>query len=391
MYNLSNPKETFIMATKKLDKNSKDIFYKDYCNVVKTAQQLLKDNTEWQARYASYLRDIIALKSELSLRCCKGLYYYTTISDIQDSTEDRLNIQIRYKGQYVGKILQKQNDLGLYTHQLIIDSKTAETNYKTFSKYKDESALTNDNGTPKKVVCDWHSSREANAFRKFFYTSPEKGCNNKGQEEHREHILESAFLSEIEKEKATDKLIRNIQPIKLHRLRFQFPTVFTGSSLRKDPINAKILKNLIYCKPGDGGGIDILARRKKGPSYLTVIELKETNKLKPEIAIRQAIAYATFIRELIRYDAEQNINNTTWYSEFGFNPNSLNKDLIIKCVIAMPGVSDPNLFKNAELTEIPLPDNTGKHKDKLLLHCINIDLKDGDRNNIINLIADKDF
>ena len=57
----------------------------------------------------------------------------------------------------------------------------------------------------------------------------------------------------------------------------------------------------------------------------------------------------------------------------------------------MPGVSDPNLFRNAGLTEIPLPDNTGKHKDKLLLHCINIDLKDGDRNNIINLIADKDF
>ena len=81
----------------------------------------------------------------------------------------------------------------MYTHQLIIDSTTAETNYKTFSKYKDESALTNDNGTPKKVVCDWHSSREANAFRKFFYTSPEKGCNNKGQEELTEHIKNLTF------------------------------------------------------------------------------------------------------------------------------------------------------------------------------------------------------
>ena len=57
----------------------------------------------------------------------------------------------------------------------------------------------------------------------------------------------------------------------------------------------------------------------------------------------------------------------------------------------MPNVKNPNLFIDAGLTEIPLPDNTGKHKDKLLLHCINIDLKDGDRNNIINLTADKDF
>ena len=69
----------------------------------------------------------------------------------------------------------------------------------------------------------------------------------------------------------------------------------------------------------------------------------------------------------------------------------LDKDLVIKCVVALPDVKDPNLFINAELSEIIIPDRNNQYKDKLLLHCINIDLKDGDRNNIINLIADKDF
>lgn len=380
------------MKTKEvLNINSKDKFYNDYCNVVRTAQKLLKENVDWQDRYTRYRGAIIALNRELSLRPSKNLYYYTTISDIKNTSKEKLKTQIRYKGQLVGKLDQVQDVSGLYKYLLIIEPELTKTNCETFLEYKDIPALNDQNGTFKKVECDWQSSEEAKAFRKFFWNDLQKRCNSKGQEEHGEHTLESALLSELEKTTSDNKYIRWIQPIKLKNMRFQFPTALSASKLKNDPINANILSHLLYSR----GGIDILARRKEDTkSYLTVIELKDefNEKEKPEIAIRQAIAYATFMRELIRYDAANSVDSQNWwYSIFGLNSKTLDNDLVIKCVVAMPGISDPNLFIHAGLTEIPLTDGTDKYQDKLLLHCINIELKDGDKNSINNLIPDDKF
>ena len=104
-----------------------------------------------------------------------------------------------------------------------------------------------------------------------------------------------------------------------------------------------------------------------------------------------AIAYATFIRELIRCDAAKGNANSSWYALFGLNTKDLDKDLVIKCVVALPDVKDPNLFINAELSEIIIPDRNNQYKDKLLLHCINIELQDGDKNKITKLIPDENF
>lgn len=388
------------MTTRELSKDSRDIFFNDYCNIVKTAQQLLKENPEWQARYTGYIKKISSISSEFKLSEPKNLFYYTNMTSINHSNNSKLIAQIRYKGQQIAELHKITNNQKEDHYLFFINGvnnkckkKTiAEMNCETFPGYTDIKILNQEYGIPN---CNWESSEEAEAFKKFFESSPRKGLSNKDQEGNREHILESAFLSEIGKSTSDNKKILRIQPIKLKGLRFQFPTPFSASHLHADPINAYTLPNLKY-SGHNVGPIDILARRKKGnKSYITVIELKDENKKgnneTPEIAIRQAIAYATFLRELIRYDAVNGDADSSWYTSLGLNPKTLENDLVIKCVIAMPDISDPNLFSKAELTEIPLSDSTDKYQDKLLLHCIKIVLQNDDKNEITKLIPDKDF
>ena len=374
-----------------LDKNTQDYFNEKYLKVIKHVQELLSQNTEWKTKYSKYKDDIFASKNSLMLRQRQNLYYYTNFSDSMKTTDKKLYAQIRYRGQLVGKICQTENIPGKFEHILIIDNKDRERNCKTFPGYQNVEELNGFAGKSSTLKCDWHNSKEAQAFRKFFKGSLKKGLKSHSQESHGEHTLESAFLTEIEKRDSITKSLCYIQPVKLKNLRFQFPTGLSASKLHKDITNNNI-KHLSYSE--NGGGIDILARRKKGnQSYLTVIELKDEYKEqeKPEIAIMQAIAYATFIRELIRCDAANSNANSSWYALFGLNTKDLDKDLVIKCVVALPDVKDPNLFNNAELPEILIPDRNNQYKDKLLLHCINIELQDGDKNKITKLIPDKYF
>ena len=375
-----------------LDKNTRDFFLDKYLNVIDHVQILLSQNTEWKTKYSKYKNDIFASKNSLMLRQQQNLYYYTNFSDSIKTTDKKLYAQIRYRGQLVGKICQTENISGKFEHILIIDKKDGEHNCKTFPGYQNVEELNGFAGKSSTLKCDWHNSKEAQAFRKFFKGSLKKGLKSNSQESRGEHTLESAFLTEIEKRDSITKSLCYIQPVKLKNLRFQFPTGLSASKLHKDINKKNDIKHLSYSE--NGGGIDILARRKKGnQSYLTVIELKDEYKEqeKPEIAIMQAIAYATFIRELIRCDAANSNANSSWYALFGLNTKDLDKDLVIKCVVALPDVKDPNLFSNAELPEILIPDRNNQYKDKLLLHCINIELQDGDKNKITKLIPDKYF
>ena len=164
-----------------------------------------------------------------------------------------------------------------HNYILIIDSKDGEHNRKTFPGYQNIEELNGLAGKSSTIKCDWHNSKEAQAFRKFFKGSLKKGLKSHSQESHGEHTLESAFLTAIEKRDSITKSLCYIQPVKLKNLRFQFPTILSASKLHKDITNKNNIKHLSYSEKG--GGIDILARRKKGnQSYLTVIELKDEYK-----------------------------------------------------------------------------------------------------------------
>ncbi len=86
---------------------------------------------------------------------------------------------------------------------------------------------------------------------------------------------------------------------------------------------------------GAGGEIDIFCRRKAGNrSRLTVIEVKDEN-LSSEtfhLAIKQAIAYAVFIRELARSESGRD-----WMELWGMGNQPWEKEgFTINAAVAMP-------------------------------------------------------
>ncbi|MGM9570404.1 MAG: hypothetical protein ACI3XC_10040 [Phascolarctobacterium sp.] len=378
-----------------LNADTKDFFYNEYLKIINHIQSLLNKDTGWGERYLGYKKRLFSCNNTLRLRCDKrnNLFYYTNFTNSMKATDKTLYAQIRYSGQPVGKIRQTTKKNGTLEHILIIDAEDAKNNCNTFVGYENNPIFNGRNGIPSKKKCDWHTSKTAEAFRKFFREGPKKGLKSNSKEANGEHTLESAFISEIEKRHSKDKSLLYIQPIKLKGLRFQFPTGLSASNLHNVKKLEIILEEL-KCK-NKGGGIDILARRKTADSnsYLTVIELKDEykNQERPELAIMQAIAYATFLRELIRYDAKNCDEGPKWYNIFGFGTNILETNLEIKCVVAMPNVKNPNLFIDAGLTEIPLAESTDKYQDKLLLHCIDIELLNGNKNEINSLIPDSNF
>lgn len=139
-------------------------------------------------------------------------------------------------------------------------------------------------------------------------------------------------MTEFAKSSSADKQILGIQPVVFECFRISMKT----------PISASEKKLLKYSKQS-GGSIDILARSGQGKgTYLTVIEVKDENNKKepPLTALKQAIRYAVFIRELLRSE----IGND-WYKLFGFNENVPQK-LKIRVACAMPdNYSDTSFAK----------------------------------------------
>ncbi|KAA6314316.1 hypothetical protein EZS27_035053 [termite gut metagenome] len=112
--------------------------------------------------------------------------------------------------------------------------------------------------------------------------------------------------------------------MKICGIRFGMPTPISASNHKKP---------LKYAKQ-NGGGIDIFARTGRGrhATSLTVIEVKNENNSKepPKDALKQAIQYAVFIRELLRSDCGED-----WYKIFRFN-GKIPKNLKIRVASAMP-------------------------------------------------------
>ena len=195
-----------------------------------------------------------------------------------------------------------------------VNLKLAETNDSSFLNYPASlKALT---GQIPWIGCS------AKQFREFFAGTP--GVKP-GAKHNVEHHIESQWLTQLSMKTSKGKYLPNIQPVKLLGQRFQMPTPLRACEAKTAKITYAI----------KGGGIDILARHGKGKGVnLAVVELKDEclRSEPPEKAIRQAIAYATFLRFLLRKEEAGAIG---WWRLFGFN-GPVPKKLGIKAVIAMP-------------------------------------------------------
>jgi hypothetical protein len=173
--------------------------------------------------------------------------------------------------------------------------------------------------------------KESEAFRKYFKNGPRY---TKFTKNNKEHCIESLLLTEFSKN-TRNKVLRNIQPVKICKIRFPIPTTIKASK------HGKLEYSFL------GGHVDILARTGSGgkATHLCIMELKDENNKSepPKAALEQAVAYATFIRELLRSDA-----GAAWWKLFGFQraiPKRL--ELFAACVMPSNDNNDYS-FRNRE-------------------------------------------
>lgn len=280
----------------------------DIQNVINEAQELILENkNEWETRYKNYAAAILFNEETINSNVKRfnefsplRFYITTTSATAFDNT---LTLDIRYRGQSVANLKVNKDNI------IITTKGKSPNNLRDF----DCAIELND--------VDWNSP-EARSFRSFF-KNREDSRNKKNNKGNEEHNVESLLLDEFEKKDSINKPILDIQPIKIGNVRFSMPTPISASN-HKEPLKYSREK---------GGCIDIFARMKRGPhSVLTVIEVKDENKSSepPKYALKQAIQYAIFVRELLRSES-----GADWYKIFGIG-KELNDRLKIRVACAMP-------------------------------------------------------
>lgn len=230
-----------------------------------------------------------------------------------------------------------------------------------------------DNGLIVEKKYRWNL-KEGTKFRRIF---ARKDANNILTIK-KEHYFESQLLKDFSSKNKNMKTIPYLQPVKYAGCRLQFPTKIKGSKAKDNFLE--------YSRTG--GGIDILARRKNGrESFLCIIELKDESKddERPEMAIKQAIAYATFVDFILR---EQDSRRSKWFEIFGLNKQKYlddngnnKKPMTLFAIIAMPKGACSNEknaedLKNVFENEIELPEfevDGKKIHDTLKLHYLYFD------------------
>ena len=257
-----------------------------FVEVVEKTRALLKEHGEWRARYAGYAEEIGNNLSTIegvrsTFREWSPLNVYLNMSSAKNAKHS-VGFELRYMGQTVARLTANKDR----KHRLSTTKKLSETNQRDFHCNICLSSA------------DW-GGRHARRFRSFFRTGPLR-TDAKGNEEH---CLQSMLLTEFST--GEDTTIRHIRPVTIGGVRFPMPT----------PISASDPKDVRYSKH-HGGGIDILVRTGTGgrATRLCIMELKiKGGRRESKAAMKQAIAYATFIRELLRSHA-----GAAWWKLFGF-------------------------------------------------------------------------
>jgi len=273
---------------------------------IEDARKLLKEN-QWVDRYkkyAEYLKSKEDFIKEIheNFRERPPLYYYISISKIEEAG-NRLVLDVRYMGQNVAKLTCGENG------QATISTKGSDYDYDANNRdhFACEIQLAHE---------DWQGGKAA-AFRKHF--RDRERVRNDGKKGNAEHNIESLLLTEFSKS-GEDKPLRGIQPVRFAGFRFAMPTALSAS------------KGLRLAEK-KGGGVDILARVGSGRhTRLCVIEVKDEYDAKepPQKVLQQAVAYAVFIRELLRSEA-----GPLWWRLFGFS-GEMPAPLTLYAACAMP-------------------------------------------------------
>ena len=269
---------------------------------VEIVTEELKKNTEWIERYAGYASEIQNTQDSIkNVRSCfyeRGpLYVYSSISKAKNANNNFVIFDLRYRGQSVATIKFHKNSL-----ELITDKKV--------DKYY---------GIKGGESFEWNS-KKAEVFRGYFKKFPSRNDEEGKNEEHR---FESALLTELSKKIGSEKILKNIQPVRLVKSRFQMPTPFRASRQGR----------LAYAGH-NGGGIDLLCRTTHGnKKTLNIFELKDEYE-NPAHVLNQAVVYSAFIHRLLRTPEAR---SNDWWKLFGFKsvPDP-SRPLVINAVVALP-------------------------------------------------------
>lgn len=315
-----------------------------YQDFAKYTQKLLWNAPRWKQIYAGYARDLLKNMDKMdekrktlgSQKALEPLWYYTTIDAIRGHA--KFDFDLRYLGQSVGtiKILDGKPIL-------CVSEQKANTSYRDFGynvgKINDEV---------------WDVGKKAITFRTYYQTVSQQAIKTPRQ---REHMVESALLTELGKKQGATKALKFIQPI----------TCIPGVRLHmKTALRASDAASGVVSVSDQGGDIDVFCRRKIGNrSRLTVIEVKDENKSSEtfHIAIKQAIAYAVFIRELARSQS-----GPDWMELWGLGKQPWKEGFTINAVAAMPkGTTTEFPFAGMVLE---LEDEQHKMKDYIELHYL---------------------
>jgi hypothetical protein len=296
------------------------------------AKTLLASHPEWVNRFKVYADKILANTQNIRLKKTQfhewaPLYLYLNVGTARGASKS-VNFSLRYHGQAVADLTVSDS----------VRISTAE--YENKRDFNCETTCD----------CGWRE-KDANAFRKYFATNPtrQKTKDNKGNEEHR---IESMFLTELSKKKGSIKNqeLHGIQPVKIGGIaRFQMATPLSASK-----------SGLVYSTNGKGGGVDILARVGNGANTrICIMEVKDeyAQQEPPKKALAQGLAYATFVRELLRSPGGK-----IWWKIFGFS-RGIPEHLTIYVASVMPfnpnGPSEEIIYD-----DLPIGD------DKFKLHHV---------------------
>ncbi|MCE5212179.1 MAG: hypothetical protein LLG40_11540 [Deltaproteobacteria bacterium] len=332
--------------------------FMDECKkTILDVQKYLKEKKEWETRYSKYAdainHKLAKIKNNKTLFNEKGpLYLYMNVKEAKSS----LKFQLRYLGQIVAMIKVDTNDKVMISTKPTKKENFEETNKRDFG-------CTYTLGNEENRYIEWVSD-DAKIFRKHFGSNPKR--SNESKKKNEEHRLESLLLTEFSKKRRSqEKPLCGIQPVKLAKIaRFQMPTPLGGSNI----------KDIKYSN-SRGGGIDILSHVVTNHTpKLCIMEVKDENVSKepPAKVIQQGLAYATFIRELLRSGS-----GDKWWKILGFD-RKLPEKIVFYVACVMPSKDQNDESFAGQI--IPIPNSN----DNFHLHYIYFQ---ENNNNISNIIS----
>ncbi|SCW68045.1 hypothetical protein SAMN02910400_01857 [Lachnospiraceae bacterium C10] len=325
---------------------------REYEETLKNSYSLLDENSEWTDRYNGYITTISESFFPVQCKLVRKVVHinwplaaYLNISSV---TTSGMNMDLRLFGTSIATLFIKVDALTPEEYKLIRDGEIGQLDIKRINSVVNVSFKKKENAF--KELIGEGSRRKSQVIKKEYVSKEywdlefinellageeygwhdnkiekfrsivKRIYDNQGFTAANEHAHESNVLHLMN---GNSTYFHALKPVLLEEAFFQMPTPFKGSS-SKD--------NIIKYASHNGGGIDILARKKYGAkNELCVIEIKDHYESgeEPIKAIKQAIAYSGFLMRLI-----QSKSGELWYKYFGIN--SSREKCNINAVIAMP-------------------------------------------------------